>query len=94
MRKLTFLLLLSIAVLASAVADDLTILNSGREGCAPIPSDPQGCWSEPGDLGASAYSSMLYDMGMGDTLYSEVANDFIFEDDTDIVLVRWWAGVW
>jgi hypothetical protein len=94
MTKLSFLTLLCVAAAGITMAADVAIFHPGRGGCNPLPPDLTACWSEPGELEAALVSSYYWDMGGGDIVECEVANDFIFDDDAEIVLARWWAGTW
>jgi hypothetical protein len=91
MRKLVILPLVWTAIAGIALAGGMTVSDPGRDGALPLPPDPEACWSQPGDLGANALSSMTHSE-YGDL--SLVANDFIFDHDSEIVLVRWWGAAW
>lgn len=91
MKKVAILLLLWTATAGIALAGGMTIAESGRDGCLTLPPDPEACWSQAGDLGENCLSSMTH-WEWGDL--SLVANDFIFDNDSEIVLVRWWGGAW
>lgn len=92
MKRMILLSALSIAMAGTVLASDLSTHDVGSLNGRACPPDPDACWSQPGDLSQTAVSSLHLDMG--EIIDSEVANDFILEEDSEIVLVRWWSGVW
>jgi len=77
---------------ASASADEITPYHRVGEPLTRIPGTTQACWSEPPVVfGGTTISSMKLDLF---DMESEVANDFVFDHDTEIILARWWAGIW
>jgi len=92
MRGTILLSVLSIAVTGLCMAGGLSTHDPASAGCLALAPDPDACWSQPGDLNQATISSMYVDIG--DLVISEVANDFILYEDSEIVLVRWWTGVW
>ena len=91
MKRLAIPLLLVMITAGIASAEGMTVAELGRNGALPLPPDPEACWSQPGDLGENSISSMTH-WEYGDL--SRVANDFIFDHNSEIVLVRWWGTAW
>lgn len=90
MLRVAQLLFFTSVLLAGAAASraDLPLFQPGPGG-APLPPNRDVCWSEPPDLeGYLLSSEVIGEYG----LESEIANDFVFEEDRTIRKIRWWGG--
>jgi hypothetical protein len=91
MRKVVLVLFLGLAVAGGAQGSNPT-LSAGGVG-PPIQHDPgdrpDEFWSEPPDVnGLIVSSEIINDVG----LESEIANDFVFLHDFQMMAARWWGG--
>jgi hypothetical protein len=91
MRTFAIVIALCVGTSTLALAGEMTLVQRERLDPLQIPPDPHACWSQTGDLNGGALSSEVIDSW---ELEAEVANDFIFEEDSEIILARWWSNVW
>ncbi|MBD3161178.1 MAG: hypothetical protein GF346_03240, partial [Candidatus Eisenbacteria bacterium] len=90
MKKFAFVLALSAIFAGAALAEEPMVMYDGPGG-SEYDYDRATLWIDPPDAAGNIGSSEII---LEFELYSEIANDFILEQDATVRLWRWWGGYW